>query len=87
MYLQRHGNSLPEIIITVVSLSTFFIGVFVGVVVGVLLDQKLRKIKKIKTAEDKVVKNNFPVYETVELKEQTEVVDMACNVAYGKVNC
>ncbi len=75
--MQRHGNSLPEIIITVVSLSTFFIGIFVCVVVGTLLDQKLRKIKKIKAAEDKVVKNNFPVYETVEFKEQTEMVDMA----------
>ena len=52
-----------------------------------MVDQKIRKNKKLQRSEDEQVKSNFPVYETVELKEQTEIVDMSSNVAYGKVNC
>ncbi len=42
----------------------------------------------MKNQKSKSVQNNldFPVYETVELKEQTEIVDMSSNVAYGNVN-
>ncbi len=85
MYLQNRDDSLPYIIITVVSLLSFLAGSFIGVFVGVPLFQKIMKIKRIHSSED-VQTIEIPVYETVKWEKQAEIVDLSSNVAYGKVN-
>ncbi len=66
-----------------VALCSFVIGSFMSFFCGVLCTQMFMKNQKSKSVQNNL---DFPVYETVELKEQTEVVDMSSNVAYGNAN-
>ncbi len=74
---------MQDIILAVVALCSFVIGSLMSFFCGVLCTQMFMKNKKSKSVQNNL---DFPVYETVELKEQTEIVDMSSNVAYGNVN-
>ncbi len=57
-----------------------------GFVIGTLLVHKIMKSKTVQRPARTLEQSDSPVYETVELREQTETVSMSYNVAYGNAN-
>ncbi len=63
-------------------LLAFIIGIGLGCSIGTLFGKRIA-MKYIQKQSDEQQNMNCPVYETVELNEQTQNVSMSCNIAYG----
>ncbi len=85
MYLQKNNNNIKNVIIAALPLS-FLVGISIGLVIGTLLVHKIMKSKTVQRPAITQEQSDSPVYETVELREQTNTVSMSYNVAYGNVN-
>ncbi len=84
MYLQKNNNNIHNII-TALPLS-FLVGISMGFVIGALFVHKIMKSKTVQRPASTQEQSDSRVYETVELREQTNTVSMSYNVAYGNVN-
>ncbi len=85
MHLQKNSNNIQNMIIAALPLS-FLVGISIGFVIGALFVHKIMKSKTVQRPASTQEQSDIPVYETVELREQTETVSMSYNVAYGNVN-
>ncbi len=71
-----------EIILSAVIVLAFIIGIGLGCSIGTLFGKRIA-MKYIQKQSDEQQNMKWPVYETVELNEQTQNVSMSCNIAYG----
>ncbi len=85
MYLQKKNNNIQNIIIAVLPL-IFLVGISIGFVIGALFVHNIMKSKTVQRPASTQEQSDSPVYDTVELREQTETVSMSYNVAYGNAN-
>ncbi len=65
---------------------SFLVGICMGFVIGALFVHKIMKSKTVQRPASTQEQSDSPVYETVELREQTDTVSMSYNVANGNVN-
>ncbi len=85
MYLKENNNNIQNVIIAALPQS-FLVGISIGFVIGALFVHKIMKSKTVQKQASTLEQSDSPVYQTVELREQTETVSMSYNVAYSNVN-
>ncbi len=85
MYLQNNGYNIQNVIIAALPLS-FLVVISMSFVIGALFVHKIVKSKTVQKQASTPEQSDSPVYETVELTQQTETVSMSYNVAYDNVN-